>query len=101
MNLTSREIRLAGRPVGEPGTQHFELVRAAVPPLADGQILVSNTWMSVDPYMRGRMDDKSPYIAPFRIGVALDGSAVGEAVDFAAPRNGCRLATRLVGCLLR
>jgi hypothetical protein len=81
MNLTSREIRLAGRPVGEPGPQHFALVREAVPPLADGQILVRNTWMSVDPYMRGRMDDKPSYLPPFQVGVTLEGSAVGEVVD--------------------
>ncbi|EIV94656.1 NADP-dependent oxidoreductase [Frankia sp. QA3] len=80
-NLMSREIRLAARPVGEPGAQHFDLVRDAVPPLAEGQILVRNTWMSVDPYMRGRMDDKPSYIPPFQVGVALEGSAVGEVVD--------------------
>ncbi|SQE00295.1 hypothetical protein FMEAI12_6460004 [Parafrankia sp. Ea1.12] len=65
-NLTSREIRLAGRPVGEPGAQHFELVHQAVPPLAEGQILVRNTWMSVDPYMRGRMDETPSYIPAFQ-----------------------------------
>lgn len=80
-NLTSREIRLAGRPVGEPGAQHFELVHQAVPPLAEGQILVRNTWMSVDPYMRGRMDETPSYIPAFQLGVALEGSAVGEVVD--------------------
>jgi NADPH-dependent curcumin reductase CurA len=79
--LTSREIRLAGRPLGEPGPQHFELARGTVSPLTDGQILVRNTWMSVDPYMRGRMDDTPSYIPPFQVGVALEGSAVGEVVD--------------------
>ena len=79
--LTSREIRLAGRPHGEPGPQHFELVHDTVPPLTDGQILVRNTWMSVDPYMRGRMDDTPSYLPPFQVGVALEGSAVGEVVD--------------------
>jgi NADPH-dependent curcumin reductase CurA len=80
-NLTGQEIRLAARPHGEPGPQHFALVRTAVPPLADGQILVRNTWMSVDPYMRGRMDDAPSYLPPFQIGVALEGSAVGEVID--------------------
>lgn len=51
----SREIRLAARPVGEPGPHHFELVATAVPEPAEGQVLVRNTWMSVDPYMRGRI----------------------------------------------
>ena len=80
-NLISREIRLAGRPLGEPGLQHFEMARDSVPPLTEGQILVRNIWMSVDPYMRGRMDDTPSYIPPFQVGAALEGSAVGEVVD--------------------
>jgi NADPH-dependent curcumin reductase CurA len=78
---TGREIRLAGRPHGVPGPQHFALVRSTVPALSDGQVLVRNTWMSVDPYMRGRMDDAPSYLPPFQMGVALDGSAVGEVVE--------------------
>ncbi|MER5761442.1 NADP-dependent oxidoreductase [Streptomyces sp. NPDC002082] len=76
----SREVRLAARPVGEPGPHHFELVAAEVPEPAEGQILVRNTWMSVDPYMRGRMDDAPSYIPPFALGTALEGSAIGEVV---------------------
>ncbi|MEU8611583.1 NADP-dependent oxidoreductase, partial [Actinoplanes sp. NPDC048791] len=79
-NLTGREIRLAGRPVGPPGHQHFHLVSTAVPPLAEGQILVRNTWMSVDPYMRGRMDDKPSYLPPFQLDAALEGGAIGEVI---------------------
>ncbi|WP_203903088.1 NADP-dependent oxidoreductase [Virgisporangium aliadipatigenens] len=78
---TGREIRLAGRPHGVPGPQHFALVRSTVPPLAEGQILVRNTWMSVDPYMRGRMDDAPSYLPPFPLNVALDGSAVGAVLE--------------------
>ena len=78
---TAREIRLAARPVGTPGPDDFELVRAEVPELADGQVLVRNTWMSVDPYMRGRMDDEPSYIQPFRLGETLEGAAVGEVVE--------------------
>lgn len=77
---TSREIRLASRPVGEPGRETFELVTTEVSPPAEGQVLVRNTWMSVDPYMRGRMDDVPSYIPPFALGAALEGSAVGEVV---------------------
>lgn len=77
---TTREVRLAARPVGEPGPGDFELVEAAVPELRDGQLLVRNTWMSVDPYMRGRMDDAPSYIPPFELGAPLEGSAVGEVV---------------------
>jgi NADPH-dependent curcumin reductase CurA len=80
-NLTGREIRLAGRPAGAPGPQHFELVSAPVPALADGQVLVRNTWMSVDPYMRGRMDDTPSYLPPFELGAALQGGAIGEVLE--------------------
>jgi NADPH-dependent curcumin reductase CurA len=78
--LFGREVRLVGRPVGEPRPRDFELVRAGVPSPDDGQILVRNTWMSVDPYMRGRMNDAPSYIPPFEIGAALEGSAVGEVI---------------------
>ncbi|MCC8246398.1 NADP-dependent oxidoreductase [Saccharothrix luteola] len=77
---TTREIRLASRPVGEPVPGNFTLATVGLPPLADGQVLVRNTWMSVDPYMRGRMDDGESYIPPFRLGAALEGGAVGEVV---------------------
>jgi NADPH-dependent curcumin reductase CurA len=78
--IVSREFHLASRPVGEPGLDNFELVKVEVPELGDGQILVRNTWMSVDPYMRGRMDDAESYIPPFEVGGVLEGSAVGEVV---------------------
>ena len=80
-----REVRLAGRPVGEPRVEHLQLVRAEVPEPAAGQVLVRNTWISVDPYMRGRMDDVPSYIAPFVLGEPLDGGAVGEVVASRAP----------------
>lgn len=79
-NFVSGEIRLASRPVGEPTADTFELVRTDVPEPAEGEIVVRNTWMSVDPYMRGRMDDVPSYIPPFPLGAALEGSAVGVVV---------------------
>ncbi|WP_049570763.1 NADP-dependent oxidoreductase [Nonomuraea sp. SBT364] len=85
MTLVNREIRLAARPVGEPVPTDFELVSAEVPALAEGQILVRNTWMSVDPYMRGRMDDVESYMPQFELGAPMDGAAVGEVV---ASRSG-------------
>lgn len=78
--IISREIRLASRPVGAPSLDDFELAEAEVPEPGEGQILVRNTWMSVDPYMRGRMDDAESYIAPFQLGAAMDGSAIGEVI---------------------
>lgn len=77
---TAREIQLAARPTGVPTAEHFALVERPLPELSDGQILVRNTWMSVDPYMRGRMDDQPSYIPPFELGAALEGSALGEVI---------------------
>lgn len=76
----TREIHLAARPSAAPTAADFALVTVPIPELADGQILVRNTWMSVDPYMRGRMDDKPSYIPPFVLGQALEGSATGEVI---------------------
>jgi hypothetical protein len=76
----SREIRLKSRPLGQPTADNFEL---AVVDLADpspGQVQVKNTWMTVDPYMRGRMNDVQSYAPPFQLGQALQGGAVGEVV---------------------
>ncbi|MFB4316629.1 NADP-dependent oxidoreductase [Actinomadura sp. 21ATH] len=77
----TREIVLAARPYGEPRPEDFSLVETELPAPAEGQILVRNTWMSVDPYMRGRMDDApSLVLPPFEIGAPLDGAAVGEVI---------------------
>jgi len=80
MSTTSREIHLAARPLGEPAQDHFRLVTAEIPELAEGQILVRNTWISVDPYMRGRMNDVPSYIPPFALDEPMEGSAYGEVV---------------------
>jgi NADPH-dependent curcumin reductase CurA len=76
----SREIRLKHRPVGLPSPSDFELAETMVADPAPGQILVHNLFMSVDPYMRGRMSDRASYVPPFQIGEALSGGAVGEVV---------------------
>jgi NADPH-dependent curcumin reductase CurA len=80
MSISSREIRLAARPEGEPKPSDFELAAVELPGPADGQVLVRNTYMSVDPYMRGRMSDAKSYVPPFALGTPLDGAAVGEVV---------------------
>lgn len=81
-----REVRLASRPTGIlAAAENFELVDVDVPAPRQGQVLVENTWMSVDPYMRGRMDDGESYIAPFRLGAALEGGAVGVVTASEAP----------------
>ncbi|MGN6600679.1 MAG: NADP-dependent oxidoreductase [Actinomycetes bacterium] len=72
-----REVRLVSRPVGWPTADDFELAVSDVPDLADGQLRVRNVVMSVDPYMRGRMSAAKSYAAPFELGEAMTGGAVG------------------------
>src|SRR2546425_2851322 len=76
-----QEIHLASRPRGRPTVENFALVRVETPPLGDGQVLVRNRYLSVDPYMRGRMNDVKSYVPPFQIGQALEGAAVGEVIE--------------------
>jgi len=80
MPRTGQEIQLAARPQGEPVDGDFRLAEVEVPEPGEGQVLVRNTWMSVDPYMRGRMNDRKSYVPPFQIGAPLEGGAVGEVV---------------------
>ncbi len=80
-NITSREIRLASRPTGVPTASNFTLAETTLATLQDRQVLVRNRFMSVDPYMRGRMSDRKSYVPPFEIGKALEGGAVGEVVE--------------------
>ncbi|MFD2078313.1 hypothetical protein SAMN05421678_114146 [Actinopolymorpha cephalotaxi] len=75
-----REIHLASRPTGWPTPENFTLVEATVPDPGPGQVLVRNVVMSVDPYMRGRMNDVKSYVPPFQVGAPLDGGAIGEVV---------------------
>lgn len=76
----AREIRLKARPIGLPQLEHFELAAVGLPEPKAGEVLVRNLWLSVDPYMRGRMYDRESYVPPFQIGAALEGGAVGEVI---------------------
>ncbi|MET8268733.1 NADP-dependent oxidoreductase [Micromonospora arida] len=77
---SNREIHLASRPQGWPTEDTFRLVETEVPTPGPGQIVVRNQYMSVDPYMRGRMNDVKSYVPPFALDAALDGAAIGEVV---------------------
>ena len=77
----SWEIRLASRPRGLATSANFTLAQTELGPLQDRQVLVRNLFMSVDPYMRGRMNDGPSYVAPFDLGQPLDGAAVGEVIE--------------------
>jgi NADPH-dependent curcumin reductase CurA len=75
-----REVHLIARPVGEPKPSDFALVEAPVTDPGPGQVLVRNEWISVDPYMRGRMNDVKSYAPPFQLGEAMHGGAAGTVV---------------------
>ncbi len=79
--VTTREIRLASRPKGRPSTENFALIQTELQPPKEGEALVRNLFMSVDPYMRGRMNDMKSYVPPYQIGKPLEGGAVGEVVE--------------------
>ena len=79
--MSSTEIHLINRPTGWPSTSDFATVRAELPELADGEIRVSNEYISVDPYMRGRMNDVESYIPPFGLNEVMGGLAVGTVIE--------------------
>ncbi len=83
---TGREVHLASRPTGWPTPENFTLVTVDVPEPADGQVLVRNEFISVDPYMRGRMNDAKSYVPPYQVGEVMDGGAVGVVVASRSPR---------------
>ncbi len=78
MATGNREIRLVARPRGVPDESLFELAESPLAEPADGQLLIRNSFISVDPYMRGRMNDVRSYVAPFTLGEAMSGGAVGR-----------------------
>ena len=75
------EIRLASRPKGKPTPENFETVETEIPKPGEGQLLVRNLYLSVDPYMRGRMSDAKSYAAPYEVGEVMHGGAIGEVVE--------------------
>jgi NADPH-dependent curcumin reductase CurA len=86
--MKSRQVLLASRPAGTPTPSNFRLVEVEVPDPGPGEILVRNTYMSVDPYMRGRMNEKQTYAQPWQVGQPADGRAVGEVVTSRNPDSG-------------
>ena len=80
MSTTNRQILLAARPVGFPKESDFNLVESEIPTPGDGQILVRSIYLSVDPYMRGRMNDVKSYAAPVPIGGVMGGGVVGKVI---------------------
>ncbi|WP_084418736.1 NADP-dependent oxidoreductase [Henriciella litoralis] len=83
--LNSKGWALAKRPVGMPKSDDFQMIDGEAAAPANGEIQVQNSWMSVDPYMRGRMYDRESYVPPFQIGELLQGGAVGRVTASAHP----------------
>ena len=97
----SHEIHLKRRPVGLPSEEDFALVEVTLPEPAAGEVLVRNHYLSVDPYMRGRMYDRPSYVPPFQIDQVLEGGCVGQVItsrgnkdfqagDYVSSRSGWR-----------
>ena len=84
--MKNREIRLASRPAAMPTLENFEFADVDVPQPADGEVLVRLLYLSVDPYLRGRMRPGKSYVAPFEVGQAIVSGAVGEVVESRSPR---------------
>ena len=79
--IVSREIHLKNRPTGLPRQGDFELVEVQIPEIVEGEILVRNIYMSVDPYMRGRMIDRERYVPPFQLNMPPEGGCVGQVIE--------------------
>ncbi len=81
----NRQIILVSRPYGEPALENFKLAGAPIPAIGTGQVLLKTKYLSLDPYMRGRMSDEKSYVPPFVIGVPLGGGTVSEVVASSNP----------------
>ena len=77
----ARAWRLKSRPDGMPGSDNFELAEIELSKLEPDMVRIRNRWLSVDPYMRGRMNDVKSYVPPFALGEPMDGGAIGEIVE--------------------
>ena len=81
MSAMNRQVTLAARPIGTPKASDFKLVESEVPVPGPGQVLIQTLYLSVDPYMRGRMNDRASYAAPFQLGEVMTGGVVGKVVQ--------------------
>ena len=84
--MQNKEIRLASRPAGVPTLENFQFAETEVPKPGHNQVLVRMLYISVDPYLRGRMREGRSYIAPFEVGQVIKSGAVGEVVESASPK---------------
>ena len=80
MSQSAKRVVLASRPVGEPKTSDFRIEDYALPTPGEGQVLLRAIWLSLDPYMRGRMSEGPSYAAPVPIGGVMEGGTVCEVI---------------------
>ena len=83
--MTNRQVRLSSRPAGEASEDNFTIISTQIPPLADGQVLVKHSYLSLDPYMRGRMNDVKSYAPPQPLNEVMIGGTTGEVVESRHP----------------
>jgi len=83
--MITRQFVLASRPKGMPVAENFRLETVELPPIGDGQVLVRSTFISVDPYMRGRMNDVKSYTPPFQVDQPITGGVIAEVVESRSP----------------
>lgn len=79
--MKNKQIILASRPTGMPASDNFAIIDAGVPQPAEGEVLVRTRYLSVDPYMRGRMSDRKSYVPPFALNEVMNGGVVGEVIE--------------------
>ena len=84
--MKNQKMLMAKRPVGEPADECFRLVEEDVAPLASGQILIKVIWLSLDPYMRGRMNDVKSYAKPLEVGDVMTGESAGIVLESKSER---------------
>src|SRR5947199_699316 len=96
--MKNKQILLASRPPGMPTLDNFSIVDAEVPEPKDGEVLLRTRFLSVDPYMRGRMRDQKSYVPPFALNEVIAGGVVAEVIESRAPAfQPGNIVTRLPG----
>ena len=88
--MQNKEILFASRPTGMPTLDTFKIVETEVPQPNEGEVLVRSLYLSVDPYLRGRMREAKSYVAPFKLGEVISSGAVGEIVESAGDDHAAR-----------
>src|SRR6266403_4493059 len=83
--MQNKEIRFASRPAGMPTLENFQIVDTEVPQPNEGEVLVRTLYISVDPYLRGRMREGRSYGAPFEVGQVIESGVVGKVVESRSP----------------